>query len=191
VPSHRVFDEFAGEYDRWFDEHGGVYEAQLRILRSALPWSGKGLEVGVGSGRFAGPLGIRYGIDPSRGLLMRAKSRGIDVVLGEGEHLPYHPDTFDVVLMMTVICFLPNPPAVFRETLRVLMPGGTCTVGFIVRGGDIWERYRREKTKGRFLQHARFLTQEEVGGFYTDAGFTRITVNTTAQGFCVMSGVKR
>ena len=53
IPSRLVFDEHAGDYDTWFDEHNHVYQAQLRILRKAVPGFQRGLEVGVGSGRFA------------------------------------------------------------------------------------------------------------------------------------------
>jgi hypothetical protein len=60
IPSRRVFEDHAGDYDRWFDEHNDTYQAQLRMLRKALPDDGRGLEVGVGSGRFAVPLGIDY-----------------------------------------------------------------------------------------------------------------------------------
>jgi len=106
IPSRRIFDKHAGDYDRWFDEHNDVYQAQVRMLRGAVPGHGSGLEVGVGSGRFAVPLGICCGIDPSRGLVRMAQQRGIEVVLGEGEHLPYRAGSFDYVLMMTVIGFL-------------------------------------------------------------------------------------
>jgi hypothetical protein len=77
IPSRCVFDEYAGDYDRWFDEQSSVYQAQLRLLRTAVPAHGRGLEVGVGSGRFAVPLGIHCGIDPSRGLASMAQRRGV------------------------------------------------------------------------------------------------------------------
>ena len=89
IPLRRVFDEYASDYDTWFDEHDDVFQAQQRMLRAAIPHQGQGLEVGVGLGRFAVPSGIRYGIDPSRELIRRAQRRGIEVVRGEGEHLPY------------------------------------------------------------------------------------------------------
>jgi SAM-dependent methyltransferase len=187
IPSRHVFDEHAGDYDRWFDENRAVYAAEIRLLRDAVPRSGRGLEVGVGSGRFAVPLGIRYGIDPSRELLKMAKSRGTEVVLGEGEHLPYRAGSFDSVLMMTVICFAGDVGALFREAGRVLVPSGALVVGFIERGGGIEKMYRIETTKGRFLRHARFWSAEEVIRLHEDAGFTRVTVARRSRGFCVMS----
>jgi SAM-dependent methyltransferase len=191
IPVCRVFEDYANDYDRWFDEHHDVYEAQLRMLHRAVPRHGLGLEVGVGSGRFAVPLDIGYGIDPSRELLKMAKSRGIEVVLGEGEHLPYGPESFLFVLMMTVICFLDNVGALFREAGRVLIPGGTLIVGFIERGGVIEEMYRNEKTKGRFLRYARFWTVAEVTRFIENAGFTNVTISQRSRGFCVIKGQKQ
>ncbi len=186
----RIFDEFAPEYDRWFDENQDVYSAQLRILRAAVPRSGRGLEVGVGTGRFAEPLCIRSGIDPSRRLLELAKSRGIDVVIGEGEHLPFRTGSFDYVLMMTVLCFLDDPPAVFRESFRVLTAGGMLVAGFIEKDGEIATQYRSERTKGRFLRFARFRTPDEAGRFFAVAGFLKISVFRQERGFCVMTGKK-
>jgi ubiquinone/menaquinone biosynthesis C-methylase UbiE len=191
IPSCRVFDEYANDYDHWFDEHDDVYQAQQQMLRAAIPDQGHGLEVGVGSGRFAVPFDIHCGIDPSRELIRIAKRRGIEVVRGEGEHLPYRTSSFDYVLMMTVICFLDDVIAVFREVNRVLRPGGILIIGFIERGGEIEKMYRNEKTKGRFLRHARFWTADEVTQLLEDAGFTSVEVAQRSRGFCVIKGISK
>jgi ubiquinone/menaquinone biosynthesis C-methylase UbiE len=190
IASRSVFDDFAVDYDRWFDDNTTIYRGQLHMLRAVVPAGGCGLEIGSGSGRFSAPLSIRCGIDPSLPLLRMARERGTEVVAGEGEHLPYRPRSFDYILMMTVICFLAEPAAVFREAFRVLVPGGTLVAGFIEAGGKIEERYRHEMTKGWFLQHARFRTPEEVRGFFSGAGFTGISMNNRLHGFCVMSGLR-
>jgi len=49
--------------------------------------------------------------------------------------LPYRAETFDHVLMMTVICFLENPLAVLQESFRVLVYGGELILGFIEKEG--------------------------------------------------------
>ncbi len=138
------------------------------MLRNAVLRTGQGLEAGIGSGRFAVPPGIRYGIDPSRNLLQIAKSRGIGVMRGEGEHLPCHSGTFDYLLRMTVICFPDDVAAVFPEAGRVLVPGGVLVIGFIERGGGTGEHERNEMTKGRFLQYARFWSGGEVSRLLED-----------------------
>ncbi len=186
IPSRRVFENHAGDYDRWFDEHDDVYQAQRRMVRKALPNHGQGLEVGVGSGRFAVPFDIRFGIDPSRELAQIAKRRGIEVVCGEGEHLPYHAGSFDYVLMMTVICFLDDVIAVFHEVNRVLRHGGTLVVGFIEEGGEIQRMYQHVSIKGRFLRFAKFRTVEDMNRFFKDAGFAQVSVIERTRGFCVI-----
>lgn len=191
IPLYRVFDEYADDYDRWFDGHATVHTAQVRMLRDAVPRIGRGFEVGIGSGRFAAPLGIGCGIDPSRGLLRIAKNRGIEVVQGCGENLPFPAETFDYILMMTVVCFLDNPQEAFRETCRVLVPGGNLIVGFIEKDGEIAMEYLHEKTKGRFLPFARFRTADEIIRLYQKAGFSEVSLIKRFQGFSVMKGRKR
>lgn len=45
-------------YDDWFERHRAAYLSELLAVRALLPWEGRGLEVGVGTGRFAGPWGF-------------------------------------------------------------------------------------------------------------------------------------
>jgi len=190
IPARLVFDEHAGDYDTWFDEHTGVYQTQLRILRGAVPDFRHGLEVGVGSGRFADPLGIHCGIDPSNMLAQMAKHRGVEAALGEAEHLPYRAGSFDFVLMMTFICFLDDIHRAFHEAHRVLEPRGTLVAGFIEAGGKIFQKYQHEPIKGRFLRFATFRTIDEVYGFFNDTGFEEVSILQRVHGFCVMSGRK-
>jgi SAM-dependent methyltransferase len=191
ISSRRIFEDHAGDYDRWFDDHNDTYQAQLIMLRKTLPDHGRGLEVGVGSGRFAVPIGITYGIDPSRVLTQMAKRRGIEVVRGEGERLPYRADSFDYILMMTVICFLDDVIAVFREVIRALRPGGILVVGFIEKDGEIYRIYQHETTKGKFLQFAKFRTVGDVDYFFKEAGFAQVSVIERTRGFCIMNGQKK
>ena len=188
--TRRVFEDYAADYDRWFDDNAGIYRTQLRLLSMAIPAQGHGLEVGVGSGRFAAPLGIRCGIDPSRRLAEMAKGRGVDVTIGVGEHLPYRSGSFDYAVMMTVICFLDDVAKVLGEVSRVLVPSGTLVVGFIERDGEIFRHYCEEPVKGRFLRHARFRSSDEVIHDLHNAGFFAVKVITRQHGFCVLTGKK-
>lgn len=49
--------DLAGDYDRWFDDHADIYQAQLRLLGKAVPASGIGLEVGCRIGAFCRTAG--------------------------------------------------------------------------------------------------------------------------------------
>jgi len=85
-----VFDKHADEYDRWFDENQQIYQAEVNALRRFIPETGLGAEVGVGTGRFSTPFGIRIGVEPSRNMAQIAKSRNIAVCLAVGEHLSFN-----------------------------------------------------------------------------------------------------
>jgi len=52
-----IFNHFSEEYDQWFDAHLCVFNSELNALKEIVPKTGIGLEVGVGTGRFATALG--------------------------------------------------------------------------------------------------------------------------------------
>jgi hypothetical protein len=47
-------------YERWFDEHAAAYVSELLALRPMVPARGRGLEIGVGTARFAAPLRLHW-----------------------------------------------------------------------------------------------------------------------------------
>jgi len=184
--SRDVFEEYAEDYDRWFDEHHDEYLAELSRIMKVLPApDSRSVEVGVGSGRFAAPLGIGLGIEPSRALGRMARQRGIEVVRGLAEALPLRDGSCSSILMVTVICFLEDPVPAFRELHRILVSAGFLTLAFIEDRGSIHQRYLREGGKGRFLSRARFYSQEEVCALLEGTGFTVTEVDARA-GFCVI-----
>jgi ubiquinone/menaquinone biosynthesis C-methylase UbiE len=72
------FEESAEDYDRWYDQHTAAFAAEVAALKTCLGWAGgRGLEIGVGTGRFAAPLGVSFGIDPSSSMLQLAARRGV------------------------------------------------------------------------------------------------------------------
>lgn len=189
-PGKSVFDQHSAGYDHWFDDNPNTYACQVRMLRRTVGTTGTGLEVGVGSGRFAVPLGIRYGIDPSENLVAMARGRGIEAVIGRGEYLPFRNDQFDTVLLLTVICFLPDIPAVFAEAFRVLRPQGRIIVGFIERDGEIAQKFINDPPKGTFLRFARFRSVKEVSADLQASDFCEPETPARENGFCVMTGLK-
>ena len=59
------FDRNYHRYDRWFEENEALYESEIGAVKELLSGQGYGIEIGVGTGRFAKPLGIRVGVEPS------------------------------------------------------------------------------------------------------------------------------
>jgi len=164
------FDERADEYDRWYDEHEALYRAELQAVRAELPPSGPGLEIGVGTGRFAAPLGAGFGIYLSLPMLGLADRRRVRVCNAEGERLPFRDGAFRFVLLVTVIAFLEDPTPVFREAHRVIGEDGRIVVAFIDGASSLGRHYSRREAKGAF-RSARFCTPPEVAAWAKGAGF--------------------
>ena len=189
--SFSVFEEYADEYDQWFLDNRDVYLEELKRIREAIgDIPSSALEIGVGSGRFSEPLGIRSGIEPSRALGLMAKDRGIEVIRAVGEAVPIKPSIYWMVVMITVLCFLTKPEETFREVHRILKHDGNLLVAFIEKGGVIAERYLARPDKGRFLSHARFYEHDEVIHMITGTGF-QITSIDCRLGFCILKFNKR
>jgi SAM-dependent methyltransferase len=176
------FEQYPSEYDVWFERNPAAYKAELRAIRAALPASGSGLEIGVGTGRFAAPLGIRAGIDPSPAMAAIARARGIEVTIGKAELLPFAAEEFDYALMVTTICFVDDLGAAFREAARVLKPCGSLIVGFIDRDSPLGRQYVARKDRDPFYRHARFYSAEEVSCQLQQSGFGRPVASQTI--FC-------
>lgn len=158
-----AFDLFTDEYEEWFERHKLAYLSEVEALRKALPpvWK-DGLEIGVGTGRFAQPLGIKLGIDPSERMLELARARGIETVLGKGEELPFPNERFDVVLLAFTICFVEDPVKVLVEAKRVLKQGGRLIIGIIDKDSRLGKIYQARKNESKFYSRATFYSAEEI-----------------------------
>lgn len=125
MPRIAPFENHSDAYDQWFDRHPDLYAAELESLRQIVPPApAEGLEAGVGRGRFAVPLGIGIGVEPSAKMASRARSRGIDVYSAVAERLPFRDGRFGLVLMVTTVCFLDDVSKALNEALRVLKRRG-------------------------------------------------------------------
>jgi SAM-dependent methyltransferase len=191
---HEIFDAEAERYDRWYDDHPETYRQELAIIGNIPGVREADLEIGVGTGRFAAPLGIMLGLDPSLPMLRIARARGVEAIRGLAEALPFRDTSMRSILVMTSLCYFDDPKPAFGEILRVLEPGGELITGFLGRGGDIAEHYRGTEEKGTFLAHATFYTPEEVTSLLAGAGFTgireRITGGASVKGFHVMTATR-
>lgn len=165
------FQQHHRRYDEWFERHRPAYESELLAVRSLLPWKGLGLSIGVGTGRFAAPLGVQVGLDPSRAMLGYAKERGLAVVQGAAEALPFASGCFDYALSVTTICFVDDPQAMIREAHRVLRPGGVLVLGFIDSTSALGEHYRAHQSGNVFYREATFYSAGQVSELLENTGF--------------------
>jgi len=175
-----IFDIYPKEYDNWYEENKFVYLSEIEALKKVIPEKGEGLEIGVGTGRFAQPLRIKTGIDPSSKMLKIAKTRGIKTYLGMGENLPFSDKEFDFVLIVITICFVQNPEQVIRESNRVLKDNGKLIIGIIDKNSYLGKLYQKKKEEGhRFYKEANFYSTEEVVEILKKYNFNRFTFYQT------------
>jgi SAM-dependent methyltransferase len=166
-----AFDRYTDRYDQWFVQHDGAYLSELSAVRSMLPQCGLGVEIGVGTARFAGPLKIPIGLDPSRNVLRKAHDRQVHAVCGFAEALPFADQVFDYCLFVTAICFVEDVENTIREARRVLNPSGELVIGFIDRDSPIGQYYLAHQSQGVFYRSASIYSARDVGELLVASGF--------------------
>ncbi len=180
----RVFEAYVEDYEQWYQEHKGVYESELAVLREQfqkLPENLRGIEVGLGTGRFAQPLGIKEGVEPSEAMANKALERGVEVIEGVAEQLPYGDMQFDFVLFVT-ICHLKDIRRALAEAQRVLKPGGAVIIGFLDKDQLVAKSYIEKRHRSTFYRNARFYTVVQLQKYLKDAGFRNLDFKQTLFG---------
>jgi len=143
-------------YARWRGTTIGRVTEQVEtelVLRLAGPLHGKRvLDVGTGDGTYAIEAASRgatvSAVDSEAAMLeaarLRASERGLALTLrcGRAEVLPFEDGAFDIVLAVTVLCFVRDAATAVREVARVLAPGGRVVLGELARWSS-WALQRR------------------------------------------------
>ena len=124
------------DFDERVDEYARHRSVNPEVLRQLLGCGVFGpeirvLDVGCGTGNYAAALAAATscrisGIDPSQRMLANARHAAPweSLELSSAESLPFGDDSFDVVMSTDVIHHIADRDAYFRETARVLRPGG-------------------------------------------------------------------
>lgn len=146
----------AESYARWRGSSLGriteKVETDLIISLAGPLASERVLDVGTGDGTYAMEAASRGAVvtalDPQQEMLgatrRRLRQGGLSVRLRRGrvEALPFADRSFDVVLAVTVLCFVPDARKAAREMVRVLVPGGRLVIGELNRC-SVWAAERR------------------------------------------------
>jgi SAM-dependent methyltransferase len=130
------FDTVAAEYEATIPSYVMGHLPRRRVARaeSLLPAGGSVVDVGCGTGEFLSTLPAGYrrvGLDVSEAMLAVARRKGLDVVHGSGDALPYADAEFDLATTFAVlhhVIDVDRVRATLREMCRVVRPGGAVLV---------------------------------------------------------------
>jgi ubiquinone/menaquinone biosynthesis C-methylase UbiE len=159
--------EIAAGYETWYLTTGRQadrYEKDLlKWLLVRLPQARTVLEVGCGTGHFTRWFGesglLAIGLDCSRAMLDEAKKLGKpSYVQGDALLLPFLPESFDLVALITTLEFLPEPIQALTEALRVARLG--LILGVLNAKSCLGWQYKR--AGGPIWEIARFFVPDEL-----------------------------
>ena len=179
-----IFNQNVMAYESWFEHYPEVYQSELAAIRehmSTLPERIRGIEVGLGTGRFAQPLGIKEGVEPADKMAMKAMKRGIEVINAVAENLPYKDLRFDFVLFVT-ICHFKDLKRAISEAYRILKNGGALIIGFLDKDQPIAKQYDEKRERSIFFKNATFYTVPRITKLLKAAHFSDLEYNQTLFG---------
>jgi len=188
------YDEFSDWYER--DRAAGYHAVLNRLeLEMIEPYAAgkKVLEVGCGTGQILSLLGQRCqtlaGMDLSRKMLEKAKSRGFQVVQSDITAMPYQDNCFDLLYSVKVLAHIENLQKAYEAMDRLVKKEGYLLLEFYnasslrgfrwnmkkgfaagkisesTRESDVFTQYLKPKEILKtFLPHWEVL---EVGGIMT------------------------
>ena len=172
-------------------------EKNLRYLEKALSgvpedFAGKLLEVPVGTGVLTMPVYRELPdaditcLDYSAAMMAAARAKAEDAGIknitfrqGDVGALPFEDESFDIVLSLNGFHAFPDKEAAYRETYRVLKPGGTFCGCFYIQGGcrrTDWLIRHLYVPKGFFTPpfETEQSLREHLGGMYTDVSVSSV-----------------
>lgn len=160
----RLPDPQIEAYESWFDQHPHIFQSEIEAVREMLPTGDKlmGIEMGIGTGRYAQALNIQEGIEP--------------------EQLPYGDLKFDFVLMLSCVSYLKRLNSALKEAFRILKHDGALIVGFMDRNSLVGKQYAEKIQESSFYQHPNFYSVDKLVNELSDAGFRHFTFRQTLFG---------
>jgi ubiquinone/menaquinone biosynthesis C-methylase UbiE len=182
MSAYQIFEQKSKEYDDWYQKNPFIYQSELAMFRELIDDPKNSLEVGIGSGKFAGPLGITNGIDPSQKMLdlCRQNYPQIDILKATAESLPFSDSSFDLILMTTTICFLDDPDKAFSEISRVTKPAGILVCGFVDRDSFLGKQYQvKAQNKDSFYAGANFWSLDRLKSILENYNFKITDIKQT------------
>lgn len=181
-----AFDTVAGIYDDWYDHPQGkqVFEAEKNAVDQMIPRTGLGIEIGAGTGVFAESLTnidrTILCLDPSVEMIKKARKRKMPSLLGVGVPLPIRRDLLDFGYMVTVLEFLNDPVALFKEVKKYSKQNAALSILFINSDSSWGDLYQNIGEKGDpVFKQATLFSLEKVSTLLNKSGYSIIDAKGT------------
>jgi SAM-dependent methyltransferase len=161
-------------WQKWrFAAIGSNKERFLRRIRRVVP-SGRFLDVGCGKGDMLLQARQFYdcvGVEPSAKALDYLKEKGLNLIQGTLETADLEENSFDIVLLDSVIEHVPSPGALLRKAHYVLRSGGIVIVVTPKLNGPSHRLHGAEWNGLRHGYHTFLFTAKTLSQYLRDAGF--------------------
>lgn len=183
-----ILEERRRRSQEFFDRHARQWDDLARtllpvpeyreLLLELIPSGGCIVEIGVGTGGLLPALAAKtdnlIGVDRSPAMLDEARRRlalagiaGLDLRLGEMEHLPLPDQSASCAVLNMVLHHAAEPQFVLAEIQRVLTDGGTVIIADLAR-------HERELAREQLADQWLGFDAEELTGWLKGAGFHKI-----------------
>jgi SAM-dependent methyltransferase len=174
-------------FDARFSDENVAFWVPIFVAAARIFPDSAVLDVGCGTGGFAQAIAQATGaqvtgcdvaerfIDFAQRLPASAAG-SVSWTVGDAEHLPFEPLTFDRVLLSLVLHQVRNPRAAVAEAIRVLRGGGLVLVRTIA------PEDARERVPERYLpgmaaaDAARLPAIETIAGWLEESGFVEVAI---------------
>jgi len=189
-------------YEAWFKKPAGRYadKAEKKLIAKfvrAKPGD-RLLDAGCGTGHFTAALleqvASVVALDASLEMLEYARRNHHihELVQGDVETLPFMANSFDTIMIITVLEFLKDPQRALAGIYRALKPSGQVAVGILNRRSP-WGIMR--KIRGLlgnvFWGKAHLFSRDEIAGLLIQTGFTGVESESALFGsFILLRGNK-
>ncbi|MFV0589828.1 MAG: class I SAM-dependent methyltransferase [Draconibacterium sp.] len=162
-------DTVAGEYDAYYTTPQGkkVDDIEKKIisdLMTDIP-AGELLELGCGTAHWTQYLceqGFQVtAIDTSDEMLKIARKKNISNAVFQNEDaakLPFSDQSFSLIISITMLEFVDDMEAVFKEIDRLLLPGGYLVLGCLNSESELG----KYKDNDEVFRHARFFSSQVI-----------------------------
>ncbi|MEO7990192.1 MAG: class I SAM-dependent methyltransferase [Chryseolinea sp.] len=193
--------------------YGAVTQSRLpffqRRIARLIAASGKKaneirfLDIGASSGYMveaAKEAGVQAeGIEPSTSGVEAAKARGIILLKGTAEQLPFPDNHFDIVHSHHVFEHVADPLVSAKEAYRVLKPGGLVLIEVPNQFDNIrfwrdvlFKRVHQRKRDIRSIHHLSFFSKKCMRQLLKRGGFVEVSVSSkytlTPKGLQIIPG---